>query len=353
VATNLPGNTGAPAPTAPHSGGILSISEAVAAQLADPETDTPEEKPDTDGEDNAPEPKDGGEDTPAEAPEDTGADAEPEPQPDDGEPAEDEAPEDDDFVELSPDNVLFKHEGEDVTLGEAEKGFLRQSDYTSKTSELAVERKAIAEERAETAREREHYSQSLEAMQATLDAASHQQIDWETLRTTDPVGYLQHKEAERERQDQQAKIRDEQTRVAAQAQQENTAARSDYETEQETLLNKALPSWNDEKVANKEKSDIVGYLGSMGFSSDETKDIIDHRLVLMLRDAVAGKALRKGKAPNAKKLAKTRPMLRKAGTGRRGAKAENARKSQADARLSKGGNMEDAITLQMERLKES
>jgi len=76
-------------------------------------------------------------------------------------------------------------------------------------------------------------------------------------------------------------------------------------------------------------------------------------LVLVLRDAVAGRALLQGKAPNAKKLAKTRPMMKKAGTGRRGAKPENVRKSQADARLSKSGSMEDAMTLQMERLKES
>jgi hypothetical protein len=352
VATNMPGNTGAPAPTAPNSGGILSIADAVAAQLADPETDTPEPEPDTEGEDNAPEPEDGGEDTPEETPEDTDVDTEPEPQPDTDAPTEDETPEDDDFVELAPENVLFRHEGADVTLGEAEKGFLRQSDYTSKTSELAVERKAIAEERQETAREREHYSQSLEAMQATLDAASNQQIDWETLRSTDPVGYLQHKEAERERQDQQAKIRDEQTRLDAQAQQDHQVARTAHEATQTDLLSKALPSWGDEKVATKEKSDIVGYLGDMGFSPEETREVIDHRLVLVLRDAVAGKSLRKGKAPNAKKLAKTRPMMKKAGTSKRGAKPENVRKSQADARLSESGTMEDAVSLQMERLKE-
>ena len=352
MADNLPGNTGQ-APTALNSGGILSIQEAVAAQLADPETDTPEPKPDTEEEDNASEPEDGGEDTPLDADVDTDADEEPEPDPETGEPTVQYPPEDDDFVELAPENVLFKHNGEDVTLGEAEKGFLRQSDYTSKTSELAVERKQMAEDRSEMAREREHYSQSLDAMQATLEAASNQQIDWETLRTTDPVAYLQHKEAERERQDQQSKIKDEQTRLASQAQQDNTAARTVYEQEQEVLLNKALPSWDNDKVAIKEKTEIVTYLGTMGFTPEETKNVVDHRLVLMLRDAVAGKALRKGKAPNAKKLAKTRPMMKKAGTSGRGAKPDNARKSQADARLSKSGSMEDALDLQIERLKES
>ncbi len=351
MADNLPGNTGAPAPTAPNSGGILSISEAVAAQLGDPETDTPEEQPDPEGEDNAPEPKQGGEDTPEDTPETEGVDEEPDPQPEDGETTEGEEPEDDNFVELAPENVLFKHDGLDVTLGEAEKGFLRQSDYTSKTSELAVERKAMAEERTELAREREHYSQSLDAMQATLDAASDPQIDWDTLRTTDPVAYLQQKEAQRERQDQQVKIKDEQTRLAAQAQQEHTAARTRHEQEQGDQLLVALPSWGDEKVAGKEKSEIVSYLGEMGFTPEETQNVTDHRLVLMLRDAVAGKALRKGKAPNAKKLAKTRPMMRKAGTGSRGAKSENARMVQADKRLSKSGSMEDAMDLQMERLK--
>ncbi len=351
MADNLPGNTGVIAPTAPNSGGILSISEAVAAQLRDPETDTSENQPDPEGEDNAPEPKDGGEDTPEDA--DLDADTEPEPQPEGGAPVDPDEPEDDDFVELAPENVLFKHDGADVTLGEAEKGYLRQSDYTSKTSELAVERKSMAEERQELAREREHYSQSLDAMQATLDAASTQQTDWETLRQTDPVAYLQQKEAERERQDQQVKIKDEQTRLATQAQQENNAARARQEQEQHAQLKVALPSWDDEKVAAKEKSEITRYLGDMGFTSEETQNVTDHRLVLMLRDAVAGQTLRKGKAPNAKKLAKARPMMRKAGTGSRGAKPENVRKSQADARLSKGGTMEDAIALQMERLKES
>lgn len=344
-------DTGTP-PTAPSpTGGILSLAEAVAAQLGEPETDNPEPTPDTEGEDNAPEPEEDGDDTPLETSEDTEGDGEPEPQSDADAPTEDDEPEDD-FVELAPENVLFRHEGADVTLEEAQRGFLRQSDYSVKTNELANQRKALAEERDDLIREREHYSQSLDAMQATLQAASPQQVDWDTLRQTDPVAYLQQKEAERERQDQLAKIADEQTRVAALAQQEQETARAEIEKTEVVRLHQALPSWDDEKVAGKEKSEIVSYLGEMGFTPEETSQVVDHRLVLMLRDAVAGRALRKGKGPNAKKLAKTRPMMKKAGTSRRGAKAPNVRKSQADARLSKSGSMEDAIDLQMERLKE-
>lgn len=353
MATNSAGNTGA-APTSAPSG-ILSLEDAVAAQLVDPTADTSEGEPDPKLEDAGDDTSDDGDTEDEDEDEDKGDTDDQEPAPDldaSEQTDDDEDQDDDDFVELAPENVLFKHDGVDVTLGEAEKGFLRQSDYTRKTSDLAVDRKAVAEERKEIAQEREHYALSLENMQTTLEAASSQQIDWDTLKETDPVAYLQHKEAERERQDQFTKIQAEQARVRDASQAEQATVQTQYRQEQETALMTALPSWEDKKVAVKEKTEILEYLTTSGFSPEETEQILDHRLVLMLRDAVAGASLRKGGKMSAKKLAKTRPMMKKAGAGPRGVKKENVRKRQAETALDKSGSFEDAMALQMERLTE-
>jgi hypothetical protein len=69
----------------------------------------------------------------------------PEPeQPTDEESEEDSAPEED-------ESVLVDLDGEKLSLKELKAGYYRQKDYTQKTTEVAQERKAVAETKAQLA----------------------------------------------------------------------------------------------------------------------------------------------------------------------------------------------------------
>ena len=75
-----------------------------------------------------------------------------------------------------------------------------------------------------------------------------------------------------------------------QSQQQAEAQKAKYIEEQTEKLLEAVPAWQDEKVAAKEIGEMQSAVSEMyGFTPEEISQINDHRVILMLRDAVKGK----------------------------------------------------------------
>lgn len=244
-----------------------------------------------------------------------------------------------------PKTVTFEIEGkpQTVTLDELSKGYLRQSDYTRKTTEIAAQRQAVASEAAETQQIRAQYAQALDEASALLTQLQPQEPDWNALYQADPGQYAAAREMWRSYQEQLQTIAT-QKQITAQHSQAETAkrAREFVQAEGGKLID-ALPAWKDPKVAQTEKAQIWEFAKSRGFTDAELNTIADHRAVVMLREAMLFSKAQATKANLKPNGEKPQSKVKPATPGREATKPSNASETtRARQRLVKSGKVADA-----------
>jgi hypothetical protein len=174
----------------------------------------------------------------------------------------------------------------EVTLDELTKGYLRQSDYTRKTTELATQRQTLANEVAQTQQERTLYAQALEQANALLTQLQPQEPDWNALYQADPAQYAATREMWRSYQEQRQAVEQQRQIVGQRAQQEQRRNAQTFVEQQKGQLLEALPSWKDSKVAEAERGEIRKWAADLGFSAQELNTIADHRAIVIMRKAM-------------------------------------------------------------------
>lgn len=264
------------------------------------------------------------------------------------EPADEQTPEDE------PDDepvYVVKVDGKDerVTLTELTKGYSRQQDYTRRSQALAEERRRTEETANAVAVEREHYRQALEIIETGLKTGV-AEPDWDTLERTDPIEFLRQKELWRDRREKIAAVAQEREQVTIQQQQEHHQRLTSYvQTQRQQLLEK-VPVWKDPAKATAERTAMRDYAKTvLGYTDDEIKQALDHRLVVMLRKAwLYDRTMSKGN------LADKRIRSAPAEVPTRGRQASPAPGRQKVAarvqqmkQLEKTGNIKDAVALLM------
>jgi hypothetical protein len=260
-------------------------------------------------------------------------------EPEDSETDEHEEPEGDE----SEQPVTVEIDGKPVTLAELEKGYLRQSDYTKKTTELAAQRQAVTTELSQVQQERAQYAQALEQANALLAQLKPQEPDWNALYQADPAQYAAAREMWRSYHEQQSAVEQQRQAVAARGQADQTKAARDFVEQQRGKLTEALPAWNDPKVASAERAQILDWGKANGFSEAELSTIADHRAVVTMRKAMlfdraqaARQTLKPGQqAPTSK----VKPATPGAAATRPNSVSESTRAKQ---RLAKTGKVQDA-----------
>jgi hypothetical protein len=192
----------------PALGGSIDEAQEALLSLLDPIEETPEieeEKP-AEEEESTGETQD--ESLEEEQPDEDGEEAEGE------EPDEDEETDEDEEAEESDEVTLYtvKVNGEDTEVSEDEliRGYSRHSDYTKKTQELAEERRNIEttqsqyySELSALQQERQQYAEALtQVIQSSMAGLEqYSNIDWETLKTDDPIEYITKRDEYREIQE--------------------------------------------------------------------------------------------------------------------------------------------------------
>lgn len=313
--------------------GRISLEEAIAAQLQEVEAlqqplGEPEEEPVENVED------------PQQAPveQDT-----PEEETYEAEAAEVEAPDEEEL------EYLFQDEGKGIDLEEAKRGYFRHKDYSQKTEKLAQERAELDNLRQQAVAERERYLENLARIQQ-LDEVLHKEPDWDQYED-DPYEFAEQQKAWRKVQDRQQVLKEEVERVRQEQQnQYNEQLTTFAKQEVEHLLEK-VPEWRDTEQANKFLGDMNTYLQGYGYTPEEIKSLVDHRVFLIVKDAMAG-GKTNSKAPLAhKKVAKARKGITR---GKRTMGEEDSRQTnrikQATENLTRDGSIEDAIELQLAEL---
>lgn len=265
---------------------------------------------------------------------------------DDAEPEDGEQSEDQDESEEAdgqPELYTVKVAGEEVkvTLDEALKGYSREQDYTRKTQAHAEQVKA---DNAIIAQARDEYLNGLQTVQQIIER-SQPKID-QSLRDTNPAEWsaqmLQHRQWAEERQ----AVAAEQERIKAEQAREQAEARDRLLTEESEKLLRAIPEWSDPKVRDAESPKLIETGKAYGFEPDEIGEVVDHRAIAILRDAMRYRELvAKSKDVSAKVEAK---KVAKPGTA--SAPPSKAQALQrAQTRLRQSGRVDDAAAA-IERL---
>jgi len=249
-----------------------------------------------------------------------------------------------------PDFYEVKIDGEtyEVTLEEALQGYQRQEAFTRGTTANAREREANAQELNATRAERQQYAERLVALDEALASVMPQEPDWEQVKRDNPTEYpVQYAEYQRGLE-QRRVLATEAQRVANLEEETAKAQFATYVEGEKAKLLEAIPEWDDEAVATKEKTDLVDFAQeAYGWTPEEIGAVTDHRAIRMLRDAAAyRRSIAKGQQIRRKggkrKAVALKPGAKPATTRKRVKKSANKRVQAAQARLRKTGDELDA-----------
>jgi hypothetical protein len=252
--------------------------------------------------------------------------------------------EDDDPKEEKQDQTFtVKVDGTEVsvTLDELQKGYSRTQDYTRKTQQIAEIRRQVESEAEAIRAERNQYAQLLGALESQVQQAVEPQIDWDRLYQEDPIEWVRQKEVMRENQAKAQAIQFEKQRLAQISQQEQSQQMQSYLAEQQEELLKVLPDWKDPNKAKKEKELLIDFGQKAGFSTDELKNIFDHRVVNILRKAALYEQMM-SKRGTIKPVTNNGPRPAKPGAAGRVSQTSEA--TRAKQRLAKTGRIHDAAS---------
>lgn len=228
------------------------------------------------------------------------------------------------------------------TVGELIQGNLRDRDYRQKTMELAELRKSSETQSSAYEASKKQFDERATFMEALLKSIVPQAPD-PNLAQTDPYRYLTEKSAHEawvaHLQTIQQGIQQSSQETAEQAE---TKRREKLDQEYKALV-AAVPELKDQAKFSRFEQDVFKFGAEYGFSHDDLRGVaMDHRQVLVLRDAIAFRKLQASK-PNVQKKVEGRPPIQRGGN-RLSAGAKQARNAtDAMNRLKQTGSVEDAV----------
>jgi hypothetical protein len=229
----------------------------------------------------------------------------------------------------------------EVTLEELQKGYSREADYTRKTQQVSEERRAFQAEADLVRTERQQYSQLLGSLKAQLQQNAAPQQDMDRLYHEDPIEWVKQRELVRDAEKVHAAINSEQQRLSTiQAQEQYQSMQAHLAQQQDALL-KAIPEWGNPDKTKAEKTLLIEWGQKLGFSSDELKNIFDHRAVVALRKAALYDQMMT-KRGNIRPAVNNGPKPAKPGAAGRMDNTTDSRRSQQ--RLAKTGRVNDAAS---------
>jgi len=248
--------------------------------------------------------------------------------------------------------VTVNGEEHEVTFDELLRGYSRQSDYTRKTQELSNDRKQMEElqkqynsEVSTIQAERQQYMESLNQIIANSSAGLDKfaNVDWQSLKDTDPIEYVTKKEEFREAQEKVQGMQQEQYNAQHRHAEESKQLRSHILKEEHGKLSAALPEWGEPEKQKKMASEIRDYASSQGFSAEEINSLVDHRSLIVLLKASKYDAMQNADVKS--KKIKNKPRVIRAGKGRSSGDGSKSKHTAQMRRLRDSGHVRDATSL--------
>ena len=228
----------------------------------------------------------------------------------------------------------------DVTLDELRNGYQRDADYRQKTEELSNQRKQF---QSESEKQRLDYSQKLNELNQSLSIAQQDlnaeinSADLDKLYDEDPT------EAARV----ERKLKKKQDALNQSLQKAQAEQKQQFETflqDQQRKLVSKMPEFSDPAKASSLKANMKNTLNNYGFNDQEVAQVYDHRIVMLVNDAMKYRSMQNSKPNLAKKISKPSKVF---SSGVKQGKAEINQKARKEkfSRLRKSGSVKDASSI--------
>lgn len=195
-------------------------------------------------------------------------------------------------ITIKVKNDSGEEEAIELTPDEIAKSYMRQKDYTAKTTALAQrENEAVEFLRSKNEEVRSHYLQQAELAKAAVIqiAGLKSEDDLAQLASTDPAAWVAETQRQRQISNYLAglnqQIEGEKQQAKAQADQRSAQAiKQAYETAWQELSKDGIDKPKLQKIFSDASK-------TYGFTNEELGAVYDHRLVRALKDAAAYRAL--------------------------------------------------------------
>jgi hypothetical protein len=252
-------------------------------------------------------------------------------------------------AEASEELYSVKVNGQDekVNLNELLAGYSRQKDYSTKTLQLAEERKGLDAERSKTQtemqavkEERDKYATQIKSF---LKQDKEEDIDWDRAYKEDPIEYVRMKAESDRKKEIRQQAETELKSIETKQQKEKEEQYKQYVTSQSSLLQEKVPEYADPVKGDKLKLGVKSYLNEIGFSDQELSMLTDHRTVMVAIEGMKYSQLKKAKL-DGKKVNKV-PKVNKGGvpTSKQDVNVEQRNSSLKRATSGKSQDMLDAF----------
>jgi hypothetical protein len=188
----------------------------------------------------------------------------------------------------------------DVTLDELRNGYSRDADYRQKTEELSNQRKNF---QSESEKQRQDYSQKLNELNQRLSTAQQDlnaeinSAELDRLYDEDPTEAAKQERKLKKKQDAL-------NQSMYQAQAEQKEQFSSFLQDQQRKLVSKMPEFSDPAKASTLKANMKSTLNNYGFNDQEVAQVYDHRIVMLVNDAMKYRSMQNSKPNIAKKITK-------------------------------------------------
>jgi hypothetical protein len=244
-------------------------------------------------------------------------------------------------------SVKIDGEELEVTLDELQSGYQRQKDYTRKTQAVSEQRKDYESKQAEMSEQHNTFMEQASMANELLnrDLRAFETVDWNSLKETDPVGYVQKQIEFSDVKNQQQGLRNQVQQGYELNQKAEAEGRSHYlETQKKEALS-YFPEWKDHEKAQTHVSKIFEYARNNGYSEDALTGIVNAKDFLMLDKARKFDELGATKKSIKKKVTPAiRKPLASKGKAPKGT-ASRKRTQEGRDKLRETGSIKDAAAL--------
>jgi hypothetical protein len=265
---------------------------------------------------------------------------------------EDEAQtEDDEEVEEEPNPTLWTAEdGTEVTLEEAQRGYLRQADYTKKTQQLSEMVKQTHQRTEQLGSQQEllaeHLVVSMDIIEPQLAALA--RTDWTTLASEDPYEYAQKQAEYQQKQAQYTQVMSAGKQLSEQKTAQQQQKHAQYLAAQAEELKMAIPMLADPKKGPQLRDALAAFARSEGVPESQVGNFTNAKVVKwMFAAMMANHRNNSGVTAAKKKIAKTPRKTVKAGQPLTKAQQKRQDTSARRANLKRSGSVDDAVALIM------
>ena len=233
----------------------------------------------------------------------------------------------------------------DVTLDELKNGYSRDADYRRKTEELSYDKKQFM---SESEKQRQNYSSKLNEANQLLSVAQQQlqteinSADLEKLYEEDPTeaARIEHR------------LRRKQEKLNQAMEKTQSEQRKQFEgflSDQKKQLASKMPEFSDPAKASQLASSMKTTLNNYGFNDQEISQVYDHRIVMLVNDAMKYRKMQNSKPNLAKKITKPGRVF-SSGVKKDKAEINLTKRKEKLGRLKKTGSIKDATSIFLDML---